>query len=118
MNNEAPFRAYNLIGPSNMVGFVYSADIEDADAWVAKALLMGAILTQNSEKPSTHTWRWSGFLPSGHSQRYINWPLAQSDWPGRCAKAMVEEMQRMERLQRALEADDIARRRNKLRTQR
>jgi hypothetical protein len=99
-----------------MVGFVYSADIEDADAWVAKALLMGAILTQNCETPSTSTWRWSGFLPSEHAQHYISWPLAQSDWPGRCAKAMVEEMQRMERLQR--EADDHDRRRNKLRTQR
>lgn len=61
----------------------FSRDIDDADTWITKALLLGFVLKQHQKEINEHAWRWSCLNPAGQVCSY-------SDWPGRAAQMEIE----------------------------
>jgi hypothetical protein len=71
---------------------LHETDIEDAETWIAKAALLGAVIKQHQTNIDTHAWRYSAIVPG--KQIAVGQCLA--DWPGRVAKDIVERIQKDE----------------------
>jgi hypothetical protein len=62
---------------------LFHTDIDDAETWITKALLLGYTLTKHQDTLNDHAWRWSCLNITDGLCSY-------ADWPGRAAKLEVE----------------------------
>lgn len=67
-------------------------ELDDADVWIAKALLLGCKLTHHQISVNDHTYRWScGF--SGHVSEYeLDDFCVYDDFAGVVAKKAVQRI--------------------------
>jgi hypothetical protein len=68
---------------------LHKADIEDAETWIAKAILLGAVIKQHQKDINPHAWRYYAVVTGKQI-------VAAADWPGRVAKDIVERIQKYE----------------------
>lgn len=66
----------------------HSRDIEDADTWVAKVILLGMELRKHQDDIDSHVWRYSIVMSTSSSLDVVC-----EDWPGRCAKLAIMRLQ-------------------------
>jgi hypothetical protein len=64
-------------------GQLFHTDIDDAETWIAKAILLGYTFKQHQVVIDMTAWRWSCLNINDGLCSY-------ADWPGRAAKLEVE----------------------------